>query len=304
MGKNSANSKKSMKQKKVISKSQINKRKSNKNNKRIIKKKNPDENEFITDLSFIDKYEEEEKNRIIKKEEENNIENRNKKLYKLKICYRPLKNNIELIGKYFEKSNDIKGILIDETSNQCCYLLNKDNNIIVPIAVNEILNKKTEKNNLLNDEKRKLKLHSQKKIIKKYQNAEKNSFFYLHISKKNIINCILLNESHIINFLNIFLSGNYSGFFEEIKNDKKVLKTDNFDIYLNKIFLGDNEAYHNFEVIGKGKDEYGEYIIKGNINLIKDLEEFKKGNNFKNMKNINNKVINFGEMIFNKIYNI
>ena len=114
----------------------------------------------------------------------------------------------------------------------------------------------------------------------------------------------MLNESHIINFLNIFLSGNYSGFFEEIKNDKKVLKTDNFDIYLNKIFLGDNEAYHNFEVIGKGKDEYGEYIIKGNINLIKDLEEFKKGNNFKNIKNINNKVINFGEMTFNKIYNI
>ena len=85
MGKNSANSKKSMKQKKVISKSQINKRKSNKNNKRIIKKKNPDENEFITDLSFIDKYEEEEKNRIIKKEEENNIKNRNKKLYNQSI---------------------------------------------------------------------------------------------------------------------------------------------------------------------------------------------------------------------------
>lgn len=304
MGKSFENSKKSIKSKKIITKSQLSKRKISKNNKRIIKKKNPDENEFITDLSFIDKYEEEEKNRIIKKEEEINIKNRNKKLYKLKICYRPLKNNIELIGKCYEKTDDIKNILLDETSTECCYLLNKDNNIIVPILFNDILNKKTEKNNLINDVKRKLKIHNKKKIIKKYKNDESNSFFYFHISKKNIINCILLNEIHIVNYLNIFLSGNYSGFFEEIKNDKKVLKIDNFDIYLNKNIYISHKEFDNFNAIGKGKDEYGDYIIKGNINLIKDLEEFKTVNNFKNMKKISNKVINFGEMTFNKIYNI
>ena len=290
MGKNSANSKKSMKQKKVISKSQINKRKSNKNNKRIIKKKNPDENEFITDLSFIDKYEEEEKNRIFQIEEQNLIKSRNKKLYKLKICYRPLKNSIELIGKCYEKDDDIKDILLNENSNQCCYILNKDNNIIVPIAINEILKDGKTKH--------------QKKTSDKYGNSKKDSFLYLHICNKNLINCILLNENYIINYINIFLSGNYSGFFEEIKNDKKILKVDNFDIFLIKNIFEDKNEYYNFEVIGKGKDVYGEYIIKGKINLIKEIEQFKKENIFKNTKNVINKVINFGEMTFKKIYDI
>ena len=294
MGKKKVIPKKDRKSKNIFSKSKINNKKINKNNKRIIKKKKPDENEYITDLSFIDKYEEEEKNRILQKEEENFIKNRNKKLYKLKICYRPLKNSIELIGKCVEKNDDINDILLNETSNQCCYLLNKDNNIIVPISINEILK----------DEKKKLKLQNQKKIVQKYKNIDKDSFFYLHISKKNLINCILLNESHMINYINIFLSGNYSGFFEEIKNNKKILKVDNFDIYLNKNIFGDNNEFHYLNVVGKGKDEYGEYIIKGNINLIKELEQFKKENNFKNMKSINNKVINFGEITFKKIYDI
>ena len=294
MGKNKIISKKDIKSKNIISKSKINKKKINKSNKRIIKRKKFDENEYITDLSFIDKYEEEEKNRILQKEEENFIKSRNKKLYKLKICYRPLKNSIELIGKCFEKNDDIKDILLNKTYDQCCYLLNKDNNIIVPISINEILK----------DEKIKHKLPNQKKITKKYGNDENDSFFYLHICKKNLINCILLNESYIINYINILLSGNYSGFFEEIKNNKKILKVDNFDIYLNKNIFGDNNEFHYLNVVGKGKDEYGEYIIKGNINLIKDLEEFKKENNFKNIKNINNKVINFGEMTFKKIYDI
>ena len=294
MGKSKVNAKKERKKKNIFSQSKVNNKKISKNNKRIIKKKKPDENEYITDLSFIDKYEEEEKNRILQKEEENFIKNRNKKLYKLKICYRPLKNSIELIGKCVEKNDDINDILLNETSNQCCYLLNKDNNIIVPISINEILK----------DEKKKLNLQNQKKIVQKYKNIDKDSFFYLHISKKNLINCILLNESHMINYINIFLSGNYSGFFEEIKNNKKILKVDNFDIYLNKNIFGDNNEFHYLNVVGKGKDEYGEYIIKGNINLIKDLEQFKKENNFKNMKSINNKVINFGEITFKKIYDI
>ena len=55
----------------------------------------------------------------------------------------------------------------------------------------------------------------------------------------DIINCILLNESHIINFLNIFLSGNYSGFFEEIKNGtlnyyNSVLKDETITVTGNK----------------------------------------------------------------------
>ena len=294
MGKKKVIPKKDRKSKIIFSKSKINNKKISKNNKRIIKKKKPDENEYITDLSFIDKYEEEEKNRILQKEEENFIKNRNKKLYKLKICYRPLKNSIELIGKCVEKNDDINDILLNETFNQCCYLLNKDNNIIVPISINEILK----------DEKKKLKFQNQKKIVQKYKNIDNDSFFYLHISKKNLINCILLNESLMINYINIFLSGNYSGFFEEIKNNKKILKVDNFDIYLNKNIFGDNNEFHYLNVVGKGKDEYGEYIIKGNINLIKELEQFKKENNFKNMKNINNKVINFGEITFKKIYDI
>ena len=290
MGKNKIISKKDIKTKNKISKSKINKVKINKNNKRTIKKKKPNEDEYITDLSFIDKYEEEEKNRIFQIEEQDLIKSRNKKLYKLKICYRPLKNSIELIGKCYEKDDDIKDILLNENSNQCCYILNKDNNIIVPIAINEILKDGKTKH--------------QKKTSEKYGNSKKNSFLYLHICNKNLINCILLNENYIINYINIFLSGNYSGFFEEIKNDKKILKVDNFDIFLIKNIFEDKNEYYNFEVIGKGKDEYGEYIIKGKINLIKEIEQFKKENIFKNTKNVNNKVINFGEMTFKKIYDI
>ena len=290
MGKSKIISKKDIKSKNKISKSKINKVKINKNNKRTIKKKKPNEDEYITDLSFIDKYEEEEKNRIFQIEEQDLIKSRNKKLYKLKICYRPLKNSIELIGKCYEKDDDIKDILLNENSNQCCYILNKDNNIIVPIAINEILKHGKTKH--------------QKKTSEKYGNSKKDSFLYLHICNKNLINCILLNENYIINYINIFLSGNYSGFFEEIKNDKKILKVDNFDIFLIKNIFEDKNEYYNFEVIGKGKDVYGEYIIKGKINLIKEIEQFKKENIFKNTKNVNNKVINFGEMTFKKIYDI
>ena len=290
MGKSKIISKKDIKSKNKISKSKINKVKINKNNKRTIKKKKPNEDEYITDLSFIDKYEEEEKNRIFQIEEQDLIKSRNKKLYKLKICYRPLKNSIELIGKCYEKDDDIKDFLLNENSNQCCYILNKDNNIIVPIAINEILKDGKTKH--------------QKKTSEKYGNSKKDSFLYLHICNKNLINCILLNENYIINYINIFLSGNYSGFFEEIKNDKKILKVDNFDIFLNKNIFEDKNEYYNFDVIGKGKDEYGEYIIKGKINLIKEIEQFKKENIFKNTKNVNNKVINFGEMTFKKIYDI
>ena len=290
MGKNKIISKKDIKTKNKISKSKINKVKINKNNKRTIKKKKPNEDEYITDLSFIDKYEEEEKNRIFQIEEQDLIKSRNKKLYKLKICYRPLKNSIELIGKCYEKDDDIKDILLNENSNQCCYILNKDNNIIAPISINEILKDGKTKH--------------QKKTSEKYGNSKKDSFFYLHICNKNLINCILLNENYIINYINIFLSGNYSGFFEEIKNDKKILKVDNFDIFLIKNIFEDKNEYYNFEVIGKGKDEYGEYIIKGKINLIKEIEQFKKENIFKNTKNVNNKVINFGEISFKKIYDI
>ena len=290
MGKNKIISKKDIKSKNKISKSKINKVKINKNNKRTIKKKKPNEDEYITDLSFIDKYEEEEKNRIFQIEEQDLIKSRNKQLYKLKICYRPLKNSIELIGKCYEKDDDIKDILLNENSNQCCYILNKDNNIIVPIAINEILKDGKTKH--------------QKKTSEKYGNSKKDSFLYLHICNKNLINCILLNENYIINYINIFLSGNYSGFFEEIKNDKKILKVDNFDIFLNKNIFEDKNEYYNFEVIGKGKDEYGEYIIKGKINLIKEIEQFKKENIFKNTKNVINKVINFGEMTLKKIYDI
>ena len=290
MGKSKIISKKDIKSKNKISKSKINKVKINKNNKRTIKKKKPNEDEYITDLSFIDKYEEEEKNRIFQIEEQDLIKSRNKKLYKLKICYRPLKNSIELIGKCYEKDDDIKDILLNENSNQCCYILNKDNNIIVPIAINEILKDGKTKH--------------QKKTSEKYGNSKKDSFLYLHICNKNLINCILLNENYIINYINIFLSGNYSGFFEEIKNDKKILKVDNFDIFLIKNIFEDKNEYYNFEVIGKGKDVYGEYIIKGKINLIKEIEQFKKENIFKNTKNVNNKVINFGEMTFKKIYDI
>ena len=291
----------------------LNKINMNSDNKRIVKKKLINENEFITDLSFIDKYEEEENKRIINKEKENIIKIRNKKIYKLKICYRPLTNNIELIGNYYEKKDELNDILIDESENKCGYLLNKDNNIVVPLVVNDILN--SDKNlNLYNakedpnEKQNKIaKIKNQeilkKKILKKYMNNSNKSYYYFHICKNNLINCILLNDFFINNYINIFLSGHYSGFFEDIKNNQKILKIDNFDIFLNENNFKENE-FNNIAIIGKGKDEYGDYIIKGNLNLIKDLNQYQNENFNLNEKIIKEKVIKFGDIIFNKIYGL
>ena len=288
-----------------------NKRKKVKNDKRPVRKKILDEKEFITDLSFIDKYEEEEKNRLLIKEKENNIKNRNRNKYKLKLCYRQLTNNIELIGNQIENNNDFKNILLNKNANKCCYLLNKDNYIIVPFNINEYLNNNIGYKHI--HDKGKIKFNEnksdngkifKKKLMKKYRNKLMESFFYLHINKKNLINCILLNDSHVINYINMFLSGNYTGYFEENKNNKTILNIDSFNIYLNKHNYFENKEYHNFDVIGKGKDEHGEYIIKGEINLIKDLNQFTNENKFSNDRLIDNKVINFGEMSFNKIYGL
>ena len=124
-----------------------------KNNKRNKMIKFYDKNEYITDLSFIDKYEEDEKQRIKNKENENLIEIQNKKLYTLKICYRPATNNIELIGKYLEdeETNKLKNnknpsnhILFN---NKCSYLLIQDNIIVVPILNEDISKIDNNKNN-------------------------------------------------------------------------------------------------------------------------------------------------------------
>ena len=135
-------------------------------------------------------------------------------------------------------------------------------------------------------------------------NKSNKSFYYLHICKKNLINCILLNDFNIINYINIFLSGNYTGFFEEMKNNQKLLKVDNFNMFLNNNNFMEKNEFNNSDIIGKGKDEYGEYIIKGNMNLIKDLNQYQNENNSLYGKTINDKVINFGEIKFNKIYDL
>lgn len=289
------------------SKPNVDRTKKNVKYKRLIKKKILDKKEFITDLSFIDKYEEEEKKRMLNEEKENNIKNRNKKIYKLKFCYRPLTNNIELIGSYVEKEEAFNDTLIKSDSNKCCYLLNKDNHIVVPIAIKDILN-----NDLFVEKKNsneKCKIFKNKSLFKKkltnpFNYKFNDSLIYLHLCKKNLINCLLINNFHIINYINIFLSGNYTGFFEENNNDQKILKVDNFNIFpYNNNIMAKNET-PNFDIIGKGKDEYGEYIIKGNMSLINDLNQYHKENYFLNEKQIDNKVINFGEINFKKTYNI
>ncbi len=146
--------------------------------------------------------------------------------------------------------------------------------------------------------------NSKKKKLSENKNEKIKKVFYFHICKKNLINSLLLNENSIINYIIIFLSGNYSGYFEENKNNLSNLKSDNFNILLNRKNSLENPEFHNFKVIGTGKDEYGEYIINGEFNLIKNTEQYEKENNFSKEKNIINKVINLGSLYFHKIYNI
>ena len=301
------------------------------NKKRTIKKTFYDKNEYITDLSFIDKYEEDEKERIKIKENENLIKFQNKRLYCLKFCYRPMTNNIELIGRYLEENNNNINInknknnknnndkFLINLNNKCSYLLNQDKNIVAPILYENISNiennnnKKDINSNIedkitISNEKENLenqKIKKKKRIRKILsKNKIKKQYFYLHISKKNLINCLLLNEYTLINHILIYLSGMYSGYFEELnKNNYSTLKVDNFNIFLSFNNTMNNNNYYNIEVLGKGKDEYGEYILKGNMTLINNLELFQKENNIIDIKN-NNKVIYFGNIFFHKIYNI
>ena len=126
------------------------------NKKRLVKKTFYDKDEFVTDLSFIDKYEEDEKERIKIKENENLIKFQNKKAYFLKICYRPLTNNIELIGRYFEENNYADSANNSEKSlnlnNKCSYLFHQYNNVVTPILYQNIFNiENNNKNNINNN---------------------------------------------------------------------------------------------------------------------------------------------------------
>ena len=284
------------------------------NRKRKIKKTFYDQKEFVTDLSFIDKYEEDEKNRIKFKEKEYLIDIQNKKLYYLKICFRPLTNNIELLGKYIEENNNINksnnNNSISDKNNKCSYLLIQDNNIIAPILYENFIN--TEKCDNVNDNsnvnEKKESIGNQKinkkKRIKKNLIKNKNKYFYLHICKKNLINCLLLSEYSIINYILIFLSGMYSGYFEELnKNNILTLKVDTFNIFLNLNNTTNNNDFYDIEVFGKGKDEYGEYVIKGNMSLITNVTQYQKENS-NITENKNNKVVYFGSLFFHKNYNL
>ena len=288
--------------------------------KREIKKNFYDKDEFVTDLSFIDKYEEDEKERIKIKENENIIRFQNKKSYFLKICYRPLTNNIELIGRYFEENNYTNLANNNEKllnlNNKCSYLFSQYNNVVSPILYENISNIEINNNNINNNFENKKSnenvneteenIENQKLKRKRRKSLSKNKrqFFYLHICKKNLISCLLLNEYPLINYITIFLSGMYSGYFEELnKIHKSELIVDSFNIFLNISDKISNDDFYNIEVLGKGKDKYGVYLIKGNLKLIHNLNQYNKENNIIDIKN-NDKVLKFGNIFFHKIYNL
>ena len=295
------------------------------NKKRLVKKTFYDKDEFVTDLSFIDKYEEDEKERIKIKENENLIKFQNKKAYFLKICYRPLTNNIELLGRYFEENNYTNSANNSEKSlnlnNKCSYLFHQYNNVVTPILYQNIFNIENNnksninnnfenKNNEINENENGNEIHEKienqklKRKRRKSSSKNKKQFFYLHICKKNIISCLLLNEYSLINYIVTFLSGMYSGYFEELnKNNKSELKVDSFILFLNLSDKISNDDFYNIDVLGKGKDKYGEYLIKGSLKLIHNLTQYNKENDIIDIKN-NDKVIKFGNIFFHKIYNL
>ena len=192
-------------------------------------------------------------------------------------------------------------------NNKCSYFLIQDNIIVVPILNEDILNidnnkindnnhnisNKSEKDNNENVKKQKIKKEKKIKIIKKIKNKQ---YFYIHICKKNLIHFLLLNEYSIINYILTFLSGIYSGYFEELnKNNSIILKVDKFQLFLYYNHSIDNNEYSNIQVLGKGNDEYGEYLIKGNMELVHNLEKYQKENDNISKKN-KERVIFFGNI--------
>lgn len=260
--------------------------KDNKLSKSKIKNKYTNDDNYVTDFNFIDVLEKEDKLRVEGNGETNVVGI--KQSFDMKFIYRPSKNNLELIGKYFTIDNK-KG-----TNNwyDCAYHLVQDKTVIANIDLSKINNEENQINN-------------NNQIQKKNNQNKKNQSFYLHINKSNLVSCLSINEYPIKEYILSFLSGEYSGYVKELNRRRKIrAKTDNFMIFL---YLRND----GIEVLGKGKNELGEYIIKGTMTLINNFLQYQElnlnTNNHKSLnKNNNNNegTINFGKITFDKIYGI
>ena len=214
-----------------------------------------------------------EKNlKILKKK---NINFQGNLIYRLIEKKNFFNSQIELIGICNYLNNKLKKIQINFDNNFFSYLLFKNNNLIYEIPSNKIeYSKKNNKNKKLDN-------------------------IFIKISNNNFPEILLINDNDILNYILIFLTGNYSGYY---KINEKIIE-DNFYLcyYIEKY---NNE--NNIKLLGKGKDLNGEYNLNGSIYLYQNKNVLINNNmkyNYKNLNSsLNDNCIILGEFNIKKCY--
>lgn len=255
-----------------------------KSKKRKIINKFDKDKDYVTEFDFIDKLEEEDKIRV--KDNEAYFSSPQIQKFDMNIFYRPGNNTIEMAGNYFTV-NHRKKYLPPKFS--CGYFLKNDKVVTACLNIEKLKPTSNEYNKMSNNNNYEINM------------IKKRKYFYVNITKINLISCLLLTEYKLLDYILVFLSGNYSGFFQELNKRNNLRgKQDNFFIFA-------NNSEQNIEVLGKGNNEYGNYIIKGFMSLVQNNKEFIEINKVSNINyrtGNNNEVICFGSINFDKIYGI
>lgn len=90
----------------------------------------------------------------------------------------------------------------------------------------------------------------------------KGDTYSLFVSSGNLVELLLIPSSSLLNYILLYLSGNYSGYF--LNKDKTIE-----DAFFINFVLENNET----RLIGNGVNGFGEFRLTGVINLIKSKEE-------------------------------
>jgi len=212
----------------------------------------------------------EKKQKIVKKK---NIKLQGNLIYRIVEKKNLFNSQIELIGICDYINNKKKSINFE--NNFFSFLLIKNNNLIYEIPSNKI--EHSNKNN---------------------KNIKLNNFF-IKISNNNFPEILLINDDDILNYILIFLTGNYSGYY---RMNEKIIEDNFYLCYFIERYNDENKI----KILGKGKDLNGEYNLNGLIFLYQNKNVLINNNMKHNNNNLNkalyNNCIILGEFDIKKCY--
>ena len=212
----------------------------------------------------------EKKQKILKKKK---LKFQGNLIYRLVEKKNYFNSQIELIGICDYINNKKKSINFE--NNFFSFLLIKNNNLIYEIPSNKI--EHSNKNN---------------------KNKKLNNIF-IKISNNNFPEILLINDNDILNYILIFLTGHYSGYY---RIDEKIIEDNFYLCFFIENYIDENKI----KILGKGKDLNGEYNLNGLIYLYQNKNVLINNNMKHNYNNINSSLydncIILGEIDLKKCY--